>query len=489
MKSIFILLFLLITVNLYSQPEFKISIENFIWEKPSSNQVYLTIYLKIQNIGNEKGWCEDLQGLYLDCSNSNYYFGSQITMSDYSNNIKNIIKPGGNVEAFVSFRTPRDADDLTLRFTEFYGGASKYITESYDKYYSKFNNEKFESELNEADNYFYNKDYDNAILKYHSANGLAYVDNGLKEGIFEKLAVCYEIKGDINVEKSNYLPAIEDYINSLKCIETKQVNEKIGKVYKILGDDMYSKGVDAEALNYYKSSLAYSDIPELRTRKNELEQKIKKKEEEEIYNKQQKILYDSIARPTFGLRLNPSLALAHFSGNNVSGTVKPFWGIAFSVTPKLYVETSTHFFSTLNFELGVSGMFGSFTDMSSFTEFYNFDTLKNELPFTPPSTTVISVNGGIGIGLLNYKVSPMLFVSYCYNSMNEVVSFYKKGTYDQIDIDETYSSGGFKIALDFLFGRAIVIGYSFKQFQFSDKYNIFGGTYTFHSINLGYMYF
>ncbi|RPI15477.1 MAG: hypothetical protein EHM58_14045 [Ignavibacteriae bacterium] len=481
MKKILPILLLFITVNIYSQPEFKISIENLAWEKPSGSKVNLTIYIKIKNVGTEKGWCEDIyKGMYLECPDS--YYNDKIEVYDYSRNITNYINPGGFVEAFLTYTVPVEADDLYFKFDESYGGATKYVSESYRKWLSRMNDSKYEMDYSEAESEFYRGNYDNAILKYKSA---IEADNSKRSIVNEKLAACYEGKGDKNFEKNIYNPAIEDYKTALGFKSSAQLKEKIAKVYKVLGDDMHSKGLETDALKYYDLSLSYYELTDVRVRKNEIEPVVKKKDAEEKRLREKKLAYQKLLKPKTGFGLDGSISFINFSVSNKS---KPFWGVTINSMPKLYVDEASHFTAAFNIEATISGLISTGSGNSDYNEFFKIDSIY-DISKASPKLTIYNVNIGMGIGILNQKFSPMLLVNYGVYSMMQSLSLYNNETSDYKNIDDMYWGIGFKVELDFLFSRRIVAGYSFRQFSISDNEKFFDGTYTSHSVKVGWLLF
>ncbi len=116
--------------DLYSQSQFRYKVKDFEWKNPSGNYAELQINMLITNIGDSKGWAEDLQGIGLNTSNN---YDASVEVIEYSENTKQNIDPGRSINGYIVFKVNKIADDLTLKFDEKYGGASKYITGSYNK--------------------------------------------------------------------------------------------------------------------------------------------------------------------------------------------------------------------------------------------------------------------------------------------------------------------------------------------------------------------
>ena len=133
MRIFLLILFLTAAINIYSQPEFKISVEGFEWTgSPSSLAADLQINLMIKNIGNKEGECDDFEGIWLysssEIANKNIKFKKRGTY------LYKKLKPNDYITSFLIFSVPVDADNLELRFSPAYGGSSKFITNSYNKY-------------------------------------------------------------------------------------------------------------------------------------------------------------------------------------------------------------------------------------------------------------------------------------------------------------------------------------------------------------------
>ncbi|MBK9334121.1 MAG: hypothetical protein IPM96_17365 [Ignavibacteria bacterium] len=174
--SLLLVLFFIYNLPVISQPEFKIAVESKEWKDPEINYVILEINLRITNVGDSKGACEDLSGIGLYSGDS--FNNSLIVFKERSKGIFQEINVGDHINCFLSFKVPNTANGLTLKFSENHGGAEKFITNSYNN-----------SLLEDAENYFANKLYTKAIENYN-----IYVSNepSQKFNLILRIADCYE---------------------------------------------------------------------------------------------------------------------------------------------------------------------------------------------------------------------------------------------------------------------------------------------------------
>ena len=116
-KLLLIVVLLMFSVVLRAQPEFKISIEGFYWGEPNyKDMVKLQINIKVKNVGNQAGKCEDLFGIWLYSSSEIY--NSQIMITDAGDYLLKDIKPNDYIDGFITLEVPRGADNLELKFSE-----------------------------------------------------------------------------------------------------------------------------------------------------------------------------------------------------------------------------------------------------------------------------------------------------------------------------------------------------------------------------------
>lgn len=137
--TIKVIFFIFYLPTIYSQSDFSISVRDYLWQNPTRNNVDLVVLLSISNIGSEAEADEDINHIYLTCSQSSYKFGKDITFVKFNNSINEVIKPGEEKLGYIIFNVPRDADNLKLKFPENLGGAEKEICMSYVDwgYYNK----------------------------------------------------------------------------------------------------------------------------------------------------------------------------------------------------------------------------------------------------------------------------------------------------------------------------------------------------------------
>lgn len=486
MKQFIRILFSLIIfdISTSSQPEFKISIDHIKWENPSATNVDLTIFFIIKNVGNQKGWCEDLNGIYLECSDYYYYYGTHINLKDYSNNIVSEISPDKFIEVYMTYTLPKDADDITLRFTESRGGASKYITVSYNKWLINEKNAKFDMFVSEGDLRMTQNYPEEAVSQYNYALGLK-VDVSKKEDVKKKLAEAYTKIGDKFYDNKIWNFAIENYKLSIENNYSFIIKEKIANIYKIMGDEKYSIGARNEALEYYDLSLRYKEDTKVRLRKKKIITEVIKKEKKEKKIRNKKKQYQQYLNPKVGFKLGGGISYQNKDGEKKSF---PFWSANLNIIPKLYVGESSPFSAALNTEFSVSGLITG-TSNKSFTEYYNFGdsiitsetALSNEYSF----------NTGLCLGFISNSVTPILLINYGVYALNLKYNVYSFNTNQSGDssVDVLYWGYGPKIEFILEFGRAFFIGYSYKSYTISASLKNFDGAYTGHNVSLGLMFF
>lgn len=487
MKQILAVLLIGLTSSvLFSQPEFKITVDEMKWEDPSSNRVTLTIFLTIKNVGSEKGWCEDLNGIYIDCSNTNYYYNTHMKLVDYSRNIVNDIKPGGQVEAFISYEVPKDADDISLRFTEFYGGATRYLTQSYNKSIEKQNEGKFDTYVSEGDERMSLNYPEEAINLYKMALETSHSDSYKTDEVKQKLGRAYEKVGDKNADKKIWGFAIEEYKLALEYTKDILIKEKIAVIYKQIGDEKLSAGSKKEAVANYDLSLKYKEDTQLRIKRNEMNDEIAAKEKKEKAEKKAWNDYQKLLNPKVGFKLGGGLSFQQ-KGSGKTGT---FWTANLSAIPKIFVNKATAFTFALNVDFSATGMLSTTTSNGNFNDYYG---LGDSLVDGNGNVSLLeySLSAGPGLGFLSNSFSPFVFVSYGAYALLPTFNLYDGITYSSgQSVSEMYWGHGFKAELLFLVNRKIYFSYTFKSYQVTaDKYDFIDGRYTGHIISIGALIF
>ena len=480
-----ILVFIIFNSTVFSQPEFQIAIDHIKWENPSGNYVELTIFFKIRNIGNQKGWCEDLKGIYLECSNYSYYYGTHIKLKDYSNNIDSDILPNDLIEVYMTYTVPKDADDITLRFTETYGGASKYITVSYNKWLINDKNSKFDMFVSEGDIRMAQNYPDEAVSQYKAALDLN-VDLYKKEEVKKKLSEAYSKIGDNYYENKIWNLAIDNYKLCLNNNYSVYAKEKLAYIYKLLGDEKYSIGAFKEAQNLYDLSLSYKEDTQIRLRKNEIIADLNKKEKKYKKVRNKKMEHQQFLNPKVGFKLGGGIS---FQAKDKSKEGAPFWNAHLNVIPKLHVSESTPFVAAINTEFSVSGLITGSSN-ESFLKYYNFSdsiissetALSNEYSF----------NFGVVLGILSNSVTPLLSINYGVYALNLKYNSYDiNSNYSSYSsVDALYWGIGPKFEFTLEFSRKFYVLYSYKSYSISaSQRKNFDGNYTGHNISLGWMLF
>ncbi|MBZ0201609.1 MAG: DUF4352 domain-containing protein [Ignavibacteria bacterium] len=479
MKTAILFLFLLFSANIFSQAEFKITIDQFKWENPSNKRVDLTIFLTIKNVGYEKGKCEDLYDLYLDCSEPYYYY--DIKIKDNGTNILNSINAGSSVKSYITFEVPKDADELTLRF---YGGVSRYICESYNKWFENQIVEKFEMFVTEGDLRMAKNNPEGAVTQYNSALEVS-IEKYKKDEVRKKLSEAYLKIGDKYYDNQVWGLAIDNYLLALDNDYSVYTKERIAYTYKVVGDDKYKLDLKKEAITFYDKSLIYKEDSQVRKRKNDLLTEVSKKDKKEKKIRNDKIEYQKLLNPNIGFKLGGGISFQNKDGGKEGA---PFWSANLSVIPKLYVGQSSHLTIGLNTEFNVCGLV---TDNSN-KKFRNYYGFKDSIVSTESAlSNEYSLNLGIGLGYLSESVTPLLLINFGIYALNIKYNTYdlNTGSNNYSSIDALYWGFGPKIEFSLAFSRKFYLSYSFKSFSIASDNKSFEGRYSGHNINLGFIFF
>ncbi|RPI15473.1 MAG: DUF4352 domain-containing protein [Ignavibacteriae bacterium] len=166
-KKLFLFLLIIIQCNIFSQPEFGISVKDYFWQNASRNNVNLVILLSIKNKGTEAGADDELNVLYLTCSQKSYQYGKDITFVKFNNSINQVIQPGEEKLGYMIFNVPKDADGLKLKFPENIGGAEKDICMSYVNW--GYYNRDASIFVDEAHKFIDSREYASALTSYLKA--------------------------------------------------------------------------------------------------------------------------------------------------------------------------------------------------------------------------------------------------------------------------------------------------------------------------------
>lgn len=234
MKKIIFILFTIFTVSsAYPQAQFLIRIYDYAWSVSDVKNEYpdyagLLLIVDVINEGNQSDVCSELSDIYLDCSNKNYIFGTDIVLFESFNEDK-VIYPGDTSNVMLYYLVPKDADALTLRFRNAPEAGGKYITESFNKWKNN-NRSKLTYFENQAAEYFSKKNYTRSIV--YSYNALA-LNPGAKVNF--TLGNCY-------ISLENYDLAIEYYNKSYNEVSRYLIYDNMGYAY--LGKDDYQNSLD-----------------------------------------------------------------------------------------------------------------------------------------------------------------------------------------------------------------------------------------------------
>lgn len=481
--TILILSNITIVKNTFSQSEFKIGMENFRWAKPSGSFVTLEIYLKITNIGNESGKCEDLRGIWLFSTDNQYNYSVKI--DDYGVNIWNVLKPGEYENSFLAFTVPKAAGGLTLKFSEERGGAEKFITDSYLNFIK-----------DDADRVFLELNYNLAIEKYNTC----ITEDPTRKIYYEKkISDCYEFMADRSVEDyNNYLisdkltESISAYESCLKYNINKQsVNLKIAKSYEMLGDISLNASNTSLALQYYsysqKYNKSYSVSDKIKNIDNQLQQK-KDKEKLQKEQKTRKSDINQLLEPTVGLNFKSGVGFSSNSKNNTSGSSLPFWNIEMDLPIKVYTVNNIDFpFNIfINISAGYSGFIG---DSSKMLNFFNLEKSQFNIKKNTNGTVLGNyyVNTGIGFALLSNSVTPMISFSYGGYGVHTNFSVLDASNieYFENELSKNHFGHGFMAEFAVKFGSTFNIGYTYQNYQIQSSLYFLNNRYESHSVKLG----
>ena len=129
MKIILLVLFLFITVlHAFPQADFRITVQENSWGPVTNSYMDFKVWIKIENIGDERDWCKALQGLQLTCDPYLYH---DIELTEYSEIFKSYIDPGESIIGYLLFKVPLDADNISLEISTYYGGGKVFLSKSY----------------------------------------------------------------------------------------------------------------------------------------------------------------------------------------------------------------------------------------------------------------------------------------------------------------------------------------------------------------------
>lgn len=139
MKNLtFVLIVFFITIQCYSQHEYKLSAEGFTFGKPVGSTVKLTIYLSASNIGSIEEFGGQLRNIKLI---SKKYNSVNYQLEEYKRIIDNDKSANGYTIVSLSYIVPVDANDISLVLPEIYGSLNIPVTlENYEQWIAKGNN-------------------------------------------------------------------------------------------------------------------------------------------------------------------------------------------------------------------------------------------------------------------------------------------------------------------------------------------------------------
>ena len=141
-----ILLLLLLSSLIHSQSEYKVSAEGFTFGKPVGNNVKLTVFISVSNIGSIEEFNGQIRNIKLKSRQDNS--GSYI-LDDYKKIIDNDKELNGYSVFSLSYIVPVDASDLILVLPNIYGSLNIPISkDDYKNWVAKGYNIKGSTENN-----------------------------------------------------------------------------------------------------------------------------------------------------------------------------------------------------------------------------------------------------------------------------------------------------------------------------------------------------
>lgn len=474
------------SVPAFSQPEFKIALDHIEWSNPAGNNVTLEINLKITNVSNTPGACEDLVGIWLYSSDEFYNY--DIRIKDYSKKIFQIINPGDFIYSYITFEVPKAAGGLFLKFSKEYGGAEKFITDSYNEYV-----------YSQAENYFQEKNYQKAIQEYLAS----IVNDPNQKNKFEfRIADCYELLGDNFMEdyytynvSDNLKKSIEDYKLCLSYNPKRSsVKDKIAKSYDMLGDIQTKTSDFSGAIISYNTSLLYNNSKVVNSKIESINAQLlekKKMENEKKKTRQKMEEYKSLISPTTGF--STTAGIGYHSNNNNNSKYAPFGNLQLNIPVKVYtqkkMDSPLNVF--LNFELGYSGFIGNENDLAGYL---NIDksTYTLEKNSQGPILNEYYINAGVGISILKVNFIPMLSVNYGVFGQSTFFDLFYTSSSIKIQsnkLSKIHIGQGLTLELSFKLGKSFLLGYSFKNYKINSSLSFLDNKYSAHCIIIGFTSF
>lgn len=476
--------FLFLSSALYSQ-SFSIKVEDPSWGKESSNSVDIRIMMVITNTGTSYDWCEDLKGIYLTCDPP--YTIEDIEFVNYDENITRYLKPGQLTTGYITFRVPKDADNLYLKFTEQYGGASKFISRSYNTVKEELNKKQYAEVINEAENAARIQNYELAIAKYKSAVFLApemkdFLNTKISEHYVD-LGNKYYFTAELEESIKNFKFALELDPNNLKA------KQKISQIYEKMGDSYMKNSDYIDAKRMFDSALVYEDnemivnkMKDLRKREENMRNK---NIEAERRNKKQ-IEFENIYNPALGLNLNATFGLA---STNVGTIELPVVGANMKLPYKFFADESSKLCLFMNNNLGYSGVL--LKSQSDFSNFTGFDYSKYKINRNPAFISELFYYTGLGVAILNKYFEPMISINYGINFQVIIDGvFENRATSSSVKSPSAFGHG-LVFDAQFKIGKSsgFSFGYTYKMITYDGRYEYNSYKSNSHNLTIGFAKF
>lgn len=486
-KLLILLAVLLIVGKLQSQEKFLVSIENHYWNDINSKEfINLQINIKVKNVGNVAGVCNDLYGIFLYSSSDIYNY--MIEGVDASSLLLNKINPGDAILGFLTFKVPKDADDLELKFSEENGGARKYITKSYNKSAKEELEAKIEKENKAGDEYYFKNQYDEAIKKYTLC---ATYDPTRKEEFHKKIGNCYSKIADeqfaiYSLNKSE--TAYDNYVKYIHLIaeydkNNLDNNRKLLQIYEKLGDEKFSQGKYDDAIREYNKGLKYFMSSEVQAKLIKAEEILFKSKTQKQETTTSLERYNYLIQPKTGIIFK---AGAGVNMNSRTAYSSYFWNIQLDVPIKLGTvrPPSPAFAFYLNIDAGYQGLIGSTGEVERY-----YGILGVQSKGAGPLVGEFNLNAGAGLALLGRFITPMLTAYYGFYGQYQ--GFSLPNNYYGTQMSSIAPGSGFKIDFSLMISKnpGFVIGYNYRNYNLYSSLYFLDNGYSGHQINLGIINF
>ncbi|CAN5382863.1 hypothetical protein BH10BAC5_BH10BAC5_25520 [soil metagenome] len=473
------------SIILKAQSDFKITVTDPYWSNPAGSTVELKIGMMIKNIGNETGWCEDLNKVVLICKPE--YKIDEIERIDYAD-ITKTLKPGEFLSGFMKYRVPIDADSITIIISE-EDGARKFITRSYNIVQSKLIDSRYDEAIKEAERLERTGDTYKALQQYKLALTLS---SNTDPKVSEKIYDIYNTLGDKEYFDKKYEKALDYYKFSIPYVpENSKSKKQVAVIYEAIGDQKLNASSFTEAKTMFDSSLAYAQ-----SEKVELKLKSIVDKQEKVKNNKIEALKKEKEEAEYNAMLDPRVGFSIGGKGGITSTGKgkiylPVFNLELKIPVKLYMDKKSKFCIFFNNSLGYDFITPNNNNSDDFERFVNLDLNKYTLTTQPNFIGNITGYGGLGFSFVNKYFIPLISANYgvIYQMLNKS-SILQNSTGKSLT-NSTALGKGFFIEADFKFGKAsnFMIGYTFSKSDINGDYDFNNYSLTSHYLNFSYINF